>query len=69
MNSIGPPPAGDVNKGPGIIGTLVATTSTCIVVVALRFWVRRRIVKIVGWDDWTILLALVCCNCCHRYSH
>lgn len=27
--------------------------------VALRFVVRKRITKIVGWDDWTILLAIV----------
>ena len=51
---------GDVNLGPGLIGSLVATTTTCIVSVALRFWVRGRLVKAIGWDDWTILLALVC---------
>lgn len=59
MTALGPPPEGDVNQGPGIIGTLAATTSTCIMIVALRFWVRGRIMKAIGWDDWTILLALV----------
>ncbi|KAK4691992.1 hypothetical protein P7C71_g5127, partial [Lecanoromycetidae sp. Uapishka_2] len=59
MDFTKPPPEGDVNLGPGIIGTLVATSSTCIIVVALRFWVRGRLIKALGWDDWTILLALL----------
>ena len=60
MNPTGQVRQGDVNLGPGLIGSLVATTTTCIVSVALRFWVRGRLVKAIGWDDWTILLALVC---------
>lgn len=35
------------------------TTTACIFAVVLRFWVRGRLVKAIGWDDWTILLALV----------
>ena len=60
MDHTGQAQQGDVNLGPGLIGSLVATSTTCIISVALRFWVRGRLVKAIGWDDWTILLALVC---------
>ena len=60
MNHTGQAQQGNVNLGPGLIGSLVATSTTCIISVALRFWVRGRLVKAIGWDDWTILLALVC---------
>ena len=59
MDHTGQAQQGDVNLGPGLIGSLVATSTTCIISVALRFWVRGKLVKAVGWDDWTILLALV----------
>lgn len=59
MDPTGQVRQGGVDLSPGIIGTLVATTTTCIVSVVLRFWVRGRLVKSIGWDDWTILLALI----------
>ncbi|KAL4914323.1 hypothetical protein BDW62DRAFT_213546 [Aspergillus aurantiobrunneus] len=33
---------------------------TCAIVTALRFWVRIRIIRSLGWDDAFIVLALVC---------
>ncbi|KAL3476017.1 hypothetical protein BJX99DRAFT_270827 [Aspergillus californicus] len=32
----------------------------CVIVTALRFWVRVRILRSCGWDDAFILLALIC---------
>ncbi|KAL4861221.1 hypothetical protein BDV12DRAFT_208257 [Aspergillus spectabilis] len=32
----------------------------CVIVTALRFWVRIRILRSLGWDDAFILLALIC---------
>ena len=58
--ALGSPPAeGDANQSTAIriyTGTLIAFT---IVIVLLRFVVRKWITRIIGWDDWTILLALV----------
>ncbi|KAK3174748.1 hypothetical protein OEA41_001994 [Lepraria neglecta] len=59
MDPTGPPAEGDVNLGLGIIASVAVTTTACIFAVVLRFWVRGRLVKAIGWDDWTILLALI----------
>ena len=59
MASGGPPAEGNADQSPAIrvyTGTLIAFT---IVIVLLRLVVRKWITKIIGWDDWTILLALV----------
>ena len=59
MESGGPPAEGDIDQSTAIriyTGTLIAFT---ILIVLLRFIVRHWITKIIGWDDWTILLALV----------
>ena len=59
MESGGPPAEGDANQSTSIrIYTTILITFT-IVIVALRFVVRKWITKIIGWDDWTILLAIV----------
>ena len=49
-----------VTRGPElqIICTLLAVVM--VVVLALRVWVRTRIIKAMGADDWLILTALVC---------
>lgn len=59
MESGGPPAEGDSNRSTSIrvYTTILITFTICM--VALRFVVRKRITKIVGWDDWTILLAIV----------
>ena len=55
----GPPAEGDADLSTAIriyTGILIAFT---ILIVLLRLMVRKWITKIIGWDDWTILLALV----------
>ena len=59
MDSTGPPPQGDVNKGPSIVITTSLIVGLAAVVVALRWSVRIWITKKVWWDDWTILFAIV----------
>ncbi|KAK8091707.1 hypothetical protein PG997_002068 [Apiospora hydei] len=54
--SLPPPP--DVNRGPEILavtGTLVAAT---LCVVMLRLWVRLRLVRQLGWDDFFVVAAM-----------
>ena len=54
-----PPPQGDVNVSGGILATTILVTVIAVVLVALRFATRIWVVKRVGWDDWTILFAVL----------
>ncbi|KAM7203289.1 hypothetical protein V8F33_002280 [Rhypophila sp. PSN 637] len=51
------PPDGDVNKGPIVLAITYVTTSIALLAVAMRMFVRVKVVKSVGWDDYAILLA------------
>ena len=56
----GPVPSdGDVSMGSGILATTIIVTILADTVVALRFIVRKWIVKNIGWDDWCILGAVL----------
>lgn len=55
----GPPQEGDVNKGPALIIASCISIFIIILFVVLRFSVRIWISKAIGWDDWTILFAVV----------
>lgn len=50
---------GDRSRQPGIIVTTVLVTVLANIVVGLRMVTRKWITKSVGWDDWTIVAALV----------
>lgn len=39
-------------------------TGLATVAVALRLITRLRVVRTAGWDDWLIVLALVCYSLC-----
>ncbi|KAG8530575.1 uncharacterized protein KY384_005078 [Bacidia gigantensis] len=54
-----PPPQGDVNVSGGLLATTILVTVISILLLAARFATRIWIVKRVGWDDWTILLAVL----------
>ncbi|KAE8371430.1 hypothetical protein BDV26DRAFT_276106 [Aspergillus bertholletiae] len=45
-----------------IIGVQTALTVLAVVVVCLRLYVRMRIVRSPGCDDWTMALAAVCAS-------
>ncbi|KAI4234259.1 MAG: hypothetical protein LQ349_003890 [Xanthoria aureola] len=59
MDATGPPPEGNVNQAPAIIIAGSITVAVATLFVVLRFIVRIWIVKAVGWDDWTILFAII----------
>lgn len=59
MQKSGPPPYGDLNLGPGIIASTVVLVAVSAIVVALRLATRWWIVKSIGWDDITIVFAIV----------
>ena len=60
MENLGPPPdGGDRNKATAFITVASVLVSIATVLVTLRLYVRTRIVKKPGWDDYLILLALV----------
>lgn len=50
---------GDQDRSRGLLATTLLVTSLAIILVTLRMMVRIWIVKKVGWDDWTIILAAV----------
>lgn len=49
----------DPGHGPAILVTAWVLTSLCILTVTARVWDRNRAPKVLGWDDWLILAALV----------
>ncbi|KAL8629735.1 hypothetical protein Q9189_004529 [Teloschistes chrysophthalmus] len=61
-----PPPGGDQNKGPVLLGITWAFTAICTVVVSLKIWTRFKIIGQTGMDDAFTILALVCMPCLKR---
>ena len=57
--SAAPPPGGDENIGYKLVIVATTTIATGAITILLRMYVRARIVRAVGWDDWLMLLALV----------
>lgn len=49
----------DESRGAEIIIVAWVFTGIAIVVAALRFFVKARISKELGWDDFFILLSMV----------
>ena len=49
----------DDDKGPSILSATAAMTALATLAVCLRMYVRTRIVRSVGMDDYVMLLALV----------
>ena len=51
-----PPPAGfeqpDTNHNVATLAGTAVTTFIAVTVVGLRLWVRARVVRSVGWDDY-----------------
>ena len=54
-----PPPDGDLNKGPIFLIVTLITATIALILVGLRMYVRTKIIRAVGWDDWMIILAMV----------
>lgn len=54
-----PPTDGDHDRSPTLVGFTITVISLAIICVTLRMVTRKFLSKNVGWDDWTIVLALV----------
>ncbi|KAL8669693.1 MAG: hypothetical protein Q9168_005722 [Polycauliona sp. 1 TL-2023] len=52
-----PPPNGDENRQGDMLATTITVTTLTILVVVLRILTRMRLVRNVGWDDYTIVAA------------
>lgn len=48
---------GGGNRQAGILATVLVSTILATFTVALRMVTRIRLVRIVGWDDYTIVCA------------
>lgn len=55
----------DINRGPEILATCGGLVGVSVVIVMMRMYVRARIVRLVGWDDWCIVAATVSTVPCH----
>lgn len=49
----------DENRGHRVLIVLIVTFTTAFIPVCLRVWVRSRMVGSLGWDDYTIIGAMV----------
>lgn len=50
------------------LGMPVTFTVLAVLLVALRFYVRTRMKTGLGWDDWTMLLAVVSTSYIHKHT-
>lgn len=50
----------DHNRGAEILAVCGTMVALSLFTVVMRLWVRVRIVKHVGSDDWAIIAAMVC---------
>ncbi|KAI1136431.1 hypothetical protein F5Y05DRAFT_108158 [Hypoxylon sp. FL0543] len=49
----------DENKGPHIVGAVISTTLAALVIVCARIYVRLRMVRSFGTDDYVMLAAML----------
>ncbi|WEW60816.1 hypothetical protein PRK78_006304 [Emydomyces testavorans] len=56
------PPDGDINKGPQLIVLSWVAFSLALTIVLARMWTRTRIIHAFGWDDASMVLALICAS-------
>ena len=63
MPGLPPPPPGlnlAETQVPRILGVNIATYVLAVIAVSLRFVSRRLVRSYLWWDDWLMVLALVC---------
>lgn len=51
----------DRNVGPVLIWVTATLDIIAVVLTSLRMWIRARH-RIIGWDDWTMVVALLIAN-------
>jgi hypothetical protein len=57
------------DRGPEILAVCGSLVGIALVMVVLRIWVRAKMVRHVGADDWTIIAAMVCPSLAARFQH
>lgn len=61
MASQYPPGYLEQDKGPKILAVLWTLTGLTTIMVVARIWIRIKILKNFGIDDYLIFIAMVCC--------
>ena len=54
------PEGGDQSQGWALLSVCWAFVLTATITTIMRTWVRARLTRNLGWDDYTIIAALVC---------
>ncbi|KXJ86130.1 hypothetical protein Micbo1qcDRAFT_126622 [Microdochium bolleyi] len=49
----------DVDRGPEILRLTCSLISLTLLIVITRIWVRARMIRQVGWDDYCVLAAMI----------
>ncbi|KAF2496333.1 hypothetical protein BU16DRAFT_609132 [Lophium mytilinum] len=49
------------NAGPTILATCGTVTALALITLAIRLFVRIRMIRNVGWDDYTMIVAVALC--------
>lgn len=51
---------GGDNRGPAFVVVFGSLVAIAILLVVLRIWVRIKIIRKLGLDDWIMMASLVC---------
>lgn len=54
----------DKTRGPEILAVFCSGTALAALAVAMRLWVRAKIIRKVGLDDWLVAFSMVGCLVC-----
>lgn len=57
FQALPPPPGGDQNKAAGLLVSTIFTTILALITVVMRVYSRVVVIRNVGWDDYTIVIA------------
>lgn len=58
----------DVNRAAELLIPTILTTIVAFIVTALRIYVRIRVIKLLDWDDFFNVLAMVSFNDAYKVS-
>lgn len=53
------PPDGDRSQGWALLAVCWAFVTAALATTILRVWVRMRLTRNVGWDDYNMIIAMV----------
>ena len=59
FQTLPPPPGGDHSKARQLLASIVFSTILALIAVLLRMYARVKLIRNVGWDDYTIVTAMV----------